>query len=279
MLPARQPPIFVLSVERSGSTLLRYVLDTHPAIGSPGELGLGRLSSLLFGVVSRTRPQTARPILVARVRQLLDEIMAEYLAAIGKEVWCDKAPINVEHLDLIAEAFADARFLCLYRNCLDNVRSCVAASVHGIAAEHRRHVSKHPGNMAWAMTENWCDKTQRILTFETGHGSKCHRIRYEDLVRAPDVTLEGIMRFLHLEWDPGILDLALTLPHYQGGGDYKIQLESRIHTRSVGLGTVAHIKDVPAAVVDRINDLSINLGYALVSPRHDTTKTQTGMGA
>lgn len=40
--------LFILSCERSGSTLLRYIVDTHPRIACPGHLYLGRLCQYLY---------------------------------------------------------------------------------------------------------------------------------------------------------------------------------------------------------------------------------------
>ena len=41
-------PAFILSTERSGSTLLRWLLDAHPEIVSPGEILLARLGFDLY---------------------------------------------------------------------------------------------------------------------------------------------------------------------------------------------------------------------------------------
>jgi hypothetical protein len=38
----QKPPIFILSCYRSGSTLLRYILDSHPDVYCPPELSLGQ---------------------------------------------------------------------------------------------------------------------------------------------------------------------------------------------------------------------------------------------
>ena len=40
-------PIFIASHARTGSTLLRYIIDTHPALCCPPELALGQLCSAL----------------------------------------------------------------------------------------------------------------------------------------------------------------------------------------------------------------------------------------
>lgn len=48
------PPIFILCCERSDSSLLRYILDTHPDIASPAELNLGELCRSLYFFIEST---------------------------------------------------------------------------------------------------------------------------------------------------------------------------------------------------------------------------------
>ena len=46
---------FVLCSARSGSSLLRYILDTHPDIAIPGELKTGKFCKSLYDFVASTR--------------------------------------------------------------------------------------------------------------------------------------------------------------------------------------------------------------------------------
>ncbi len=56
---------------------------------------------------------------------ILDHIMNHLAKAQGKEVWCEKSPMHVHHLQLLAEAFPQARFIHVIRD----GRDC-AASFH-----------------------------------------------------------------------------------------------------------------------------------------------------
>jgi hypothetical protein len=66
------PPVFVLSCERSGSTLLRYIIDTHPQICSPAHLHLGQLCRSLYTSTFYSLGQTM---------EVTDEAMRERLVA------------------------------------------------------------------------------------------------------------------------------------------------------------------------------------------------------
>jgi len=125
-------PIFILSCERSGSTLLHYILDTHPEISCPGELFLGQLSKLLRLAVSRTtgyvtlgsleeRDETAR----REVYKILTDLLGKFTKARGKKIWCEKTPYNVNDLTHLDWAFPQARYILLFRQSLDVVQSCL----------------------------------------------------------------------------------------------------------------------------------------------------------
>ena len=257
------PPAFVVSSERSGSTLLRYLLDTHPQIASPGELNLGQLCAHLNLVLSRTRPADPDPGAALReVRRIVSEIMEAYLQRNRKTVWCEKSPGNAPFLAILARTFPDARFLCLYRNCRDAAYSCYASLPHGVMPEHARYVSRYPESFPLAMIENWIDKNELILAFERQHPSRCLRVRYEDLVTSPDVEMARVTRFLGVAWDPAILQRAFQVAHSPGGGDTKVRQETSVHTRSIGLGGQMPLTAVSPATITRANELLTALNYA-----------------
>ena len=68
------PPILVLCNARSGSTLLRYLLDTHPDIAAPPETPLGALCASLvqFAKSLPQREDDPKNSLLASGRELID---------------------------------------------------------------------------------------------------------------------------------------------------------------------------------------------------------------
>src|SRR5258707_309898 len=113
---------------RSGSTLLRYIIDSHPDVACPAELNLGELCSGLY----RLRLLTADPedkrwnsTVTAGIRALIDQGMEHYSTGRQKPIWCDKSPANLQRFEILTEVFPDARFILLYRQCLDVVLSTI----------------------------------------------------------------------------------------------------------------------------------------------------------
>jgi hypothetical protein len=292
---ASNSPIFILSCERSGSTLLRYILDTHPDISCPGELFLGRLIKDLNVTVSRTtgltpgqKPQELGPATQREVRRILDEMLTSFAQSRGKKIWCDKTPANLKNLAEIESTFPEARFICLYRNSLDVVQSCMDLREKGISyewtvpymAKHLQNylagygMGQNPAgktqpinplqNYLDAMLENWLDKTESLLRFEKSHSKTC-RLKYEDLIANPGQTLDTIFKFLELEWNPSLLDHIFAAQHDQGGGDYKIESTRQIEKEHVGRGAQMDpvlLANIPLSLKQRQQALHLELGYA-----------------
>ncbi len=266
------PPMdaaFVLSAPRSGSTLLRYLLDTHSRIASPGEIFLARLCFDLDIVMSRTigiglpPGRAGEERLGDEIRRLAGGIMEAYARSKGKDVWCDKSPRNVEYLPSLVKTFPRARYICLYRNCLDTVKSMLSASQQGFMIELAPYAAKSPGNLVAAMIDAWCDYTAKILDFEAAHPAATFRIRYEDVVLEPERTLRPLFEFLEVGWEPQVVERALSTPHDEGGGDLFIKYTKTIDRSSIGKGsTIPYPRIQPALAA--MNALLERLDYATV---------------
>ncbi len=96
--PRSPAPIVVLTTSRSGSTLLRFILDTHPDLACPPETGMGGLCTYLtrfLGVLDGTAadaPPGHGAIAAdteAAIVQLLNDSYGRYLRGRGKRRWCD----------------------------------------------------------------------------------------------------------------------------------------------------------------------------------------------
>jgi protein-tyrosine sulfotransferase len=259
-------PLFVLCGPRRGSTLLRYILDTHSQIASPGEVELGSLCARLEDVIRWTQPgavSLAEPtaLSLAETRKIVRRIMGSYAARRGKRIWCDKSIDNLHHLDLLPRVFPDARFICLYRDSLDVVYSCLECSRQGFMDVLATYAARQPTNLIAAMMTAWIHHTGTALEFEQQFPERCFRIRYEDLVSAPEDSLRPLLAFIGVEWEDGLLDAVFSTRHDPGGGDQKIDFSRRIDASRVGSGQRLYLAELPKDKWRRVDELSAQLSY------------------
>jgi hypothetical protein len=263
-------PIFVLSLERSGSTLLRNLLDAHPAIFAPAQLNIGDLChwTYLASYYSITQLDTTmiederKKAAIDETRNSVIRLMSGFTEKKGKSIWCDKSTMNVNRLEILTKVFPDARFVCLYRNCLDFVYSYINVSKLGFMMEMAPYIRNNPLNFVAAVSDSWIDRTGAILNFESSGVSNCYRITYESIVLDTIKTLQGLFDFLELEWDDGLLNRVFSNTG-KGPieGDIKFQFSSKISTDSVGQGSNIPLTYLSKQQMERINALLNKLGY------------------
>jgi hypothetical protein len=274
-----ESPVFVLTSSRSGSTLLRFILDSHPELACPPETtvasscaSLLRSWAILEEAGSEGRPLTdtadVPPAGIAVVQSAIDGLFSSYLRRRGKQRWCDKSLDSHMHADLLAQAYPQAKFICLYRHCMDVIASGTEACPWGL---HRfgfdPFVAQYPGNSVAAIGAYWMSCAQEILKFEEGHPASCHRIRYEDLVTAPEETVSAMFGFLGVAQVPGITRECFKIPHESNGpGDEKIWFTDQVTPTALGRGVRVPAGALPPPMLDEINEALAKLDYRQVGP-------------
>lgn len=278
-----KPPILVLCNARSGSTLLRYLLDTHPDIAAPPETPLGSLCGSLvqFAKSLPAHGDGSAVSSVAAGRELIDAELRRHAEERGKKVWLDKSVATVDDLDAVQEVFPDARYICLYRHAMDSIASGLEASRWGFARYgFRKYVQQRPHNTVAALAQYWIERTSKTVAFERSAASPAHRVRYEDLVARPEETLTAILKFLDLPAGPdlvaGLVAEALRTSHDPGPGDYKIDFSSAVVSDSVGTGRAIPAGLLEPAQVKSMNKLLAHLGYETVESDWNTRGGPTG---
>ena len=186
---------FVVGCSRSGTTLLRALLDAHPLLAVPPESHFAVLPRLRLRRDPWFRlweidPPDLRGLGVA---DAVRAVFAAYAAAHGKPRYADKTPHYVSHLPLLADRFPEARFVHVVRDGRDVALSLLEVpwgpdDLEGAALHWRRRVLE--GRAA-------------------GLGPARYReLRYEALVADPERELRGLAAWLELSYDPAMLDPA-----------------------------------------------------------------------
>jgi hypothetical protein len=253
---------------------LKYIIDTHPDFCSPPELNLGNLCQALHWGVYYTKGEISgaaneeerRRVTLAEVRRITSDLLDSYTAGKKKRRWCEKTPHNLEFLPILSDVYPDAKYLCLYRNCMDFVHSILESCKLGYWDGLLDYVRHSPNNLVNAMAQAWADKTEQLLRFEREHSSNSFRIQYESLVFDPVGTLKPAFEFLEAEWKDDLIRMALRTGHDQGEGDLKVIFTTSIHTESVGTGSRLRRDNIDDKTLEKVNKLLEELGYPIIGP-------------
>lgn len=208
---------FIVGVPRSGTTLLRVMLDAHPEIAIPAETHFypallavdaqsdGWLDAALaalttshtWGDYRLDAGEFERAVRGASVRgpgDVLRLFYRSYAARFDKPRWGDKFPGNALHMTRIARLLPEARFVHIIRDGRD-----VAASLRG--KWWRPGDDTHAACIAlWA---------ERIRATRAQAAAVPYlEVRYESLVREPRATLAQLCAFLELPYHEAMLGYA-----------------------------------------------------------------------
>lgn len=269
--------MFVLCMGRSGSTLLRLILDSHPDLACPPETNIPALCSqlavvwsLIEGAPLSLQRGDAPPVIpdaaIAGIRQTMDLMTRPYLERRGKKRYCDKSLGTADHANLLLRVYPGARFICLFRHPMDMISSGLEACPWGLNGYgFDRYIADSPGNAVMALARYWLDGAAAIAAVEEQYPGSCHRVRYEDLVADPERVAAGIFDFIGVGRMPGIGEAVFSREHERfGPADHKIWYTSTIGQRSVGRGDSLPAGLIPPPVLESMNELLDKLGYVQV---------------
>jgi protein-tyrosine sulfotransferase len=270
--------IVILGAPRSGTTLLRRLLNAHPNIACPGETyllsscarflrsdrladgaNMGVLSGLNFAGFERD-------LVLGELREFAFSFLRRYAEQQGKARWAEKTAIDVFYLEEIEALCGDqVQFVCLSRHGLDVAASCeeLVATNGAIPLELHDYVRGNNKPLE-AYCEAWVHATRSMLDFAERHSDNSIVCRYEDLVVDPEAVLRRIFSQLDEQWDDGLLQRALSGTDNPGFGDWKTYRSGEVLGSSVG-----RWKSLSPPVVARlagiVNDTLTDAGYEAVA--------------
>jgi hypothetical protein len=226
-------PIIIGGFWRSGTSLLRRLLDSHSRIHCGPEVKFFKdfYGDYLNDELRRTRLFSTLPTLGLTVEEILSIfgrafVESHELAArkAGKVRWADKNPENVLYLKqwhrLLPGGFV---FLEIVRDPLDALASLKEIGFYK------------------TVPPAFADKARLLKIFrDTGasyaakHPESSLTLRYEDLVRAPHATLECLFSWLGETFEPEVLERFSLPERGEGIEDPKVKITQNIHDHSIG---------------------------------------------
>ncbi len=262
-------PSFLIGCHRSGTTLLRYLLDTHSRIACPPET---KLLTALAKTVSypqtvpalRTIGVTEKDLLV-ELGTVFSRMMEAYTVSRKKQLWVDKTPNHYTIIDQIDRMFHNqARYIFLVRNPFDTIVSLEKFFLN-LSDNHEdpeiRNVAIRYGNgrMAWA--QYWKEVNERILLSVARYGSRTLLIKYEDLVNSTPKIIDQVFDFLSVNREPKVIESALKSIHDLGYQDRSILKTSAVHSNSLFTGWSKMNKTERTIIWNSVSNVASWIGY------------------
>lgn len=206
-----EAPAFILCSLRSGSTLLRVILNSHSQIAAPHEFHL-RHVAVRFTSKWADKAMLARGLDTRALEYLLwDRVLHRELERSGKDHIVVKTPNDVFNADRILECWPDARFVFLLRH---------PAAIARSRAALRPTVDEEKNS---ERIRRYCEALERAREKHPGH-----TVRYEDLTSDPRAVTRSLCEFLGVPWEPEMLDYG-RFDHGRFGaglGDWKTKIKT-----------------------------------------------------
>jgi hypothetical protein len=225
------PMPFIVGAPRSGTTLLRMMLDSHPDLAIPPETGFV-LSAL--DLPPRTTSAEFHRLIINHPK--------------GSPAWCDfgiSPEAFREQLDLIGQFSVATGLRCFYKaysqrfkksRCGDKTPAYgpyLRAIERLLPEAHFIHIIRDGRDVALSLRDLWFSPGRKILPLariwchqvtSTRSQGKCSKqymeVRYEQLVQEPEAAMRAVCRFIGLTYDPIMHDYhlraAARLAEHQG---------------------------------------------------------------
>lgn len=250
-MPLTPPFPFIVGSARSGTTLLRALLDSHPALAIPPEsyfvvtlarraeryLTAGGFDGELFCSDVAAHPrfkrwglaeEAMRAVVAERApadfAEAMRAVYSAYARAHDKPRYADKTPKYVKDIGRLEQLFPEARFVHILRDGRD-----VVLSFKDLAWGPTSAIE---GALRWRA---WVEQGR-----EAGRAlgeARYLEVGYENLADDPEPVLRKICEFLELDFDPAMFGYTaraeeLIAPNYHPEGHARIRMAPTTGLRS-----------------------------------------------
>lgn len=193
-------PIFIVSLPRSGSTLVEQILASHRLVGGGGEMPFlsNLIDELLFTKTGATNPEGFKDLPEASLKKLSEVYLKKVQTLVGSEPYItDKWPWNFAFAGHIKKVFPKAKIIHVSRDPAD----CGFSIYKHFFLNPMPNLCDHE-DYAWYRRQY-----EDLMGYwrETLPGF-IHDIEYEKLVESPEKEIRALLEFCDLEWDPAVLN-------------------------------------------------------------------------
>lgn len=214
-------PVFIISLPRSGSTLLQRIIATNPRVSTVSESWLllpllsmhtsrelyseygQRLAKIAINEFTETLPDGINDF-----RDSLSSFVLELYrksADSSSVYFIEKTPRNVLVIEELFSTFPDAKYIYLWRNPVSILSSMLESFSEGKWRLYSNYVDLYKGYEL--MFESFNKNKDKVLS-----------INYEELVNDQEKIVSQLEKYLSIEISPYLDDLS-NIPLYGSMGD------------------------------------------------------------
>lgn len=197
-------PIFIVSLPRSGSTLLEQMLGSHPSIEPVGELPyIPAILRTFMEMATRRGKITVPRALMQMSDQQANALGQDYLRRAklhrktDRPIFIDKLPHNWNNVHFIRRILPQAKFLDIRRPAMDCCFSNFTQSF----------TSAHPASFTLKdVGRSYVDYVRLMAHFDHVAPGLVHHIDYSILIENARNELGKVIEFLGLPWNDKVLE-------------------------------------------------------------------------
>ncbi len=260
-------PIFVGGAPRSGTTLIRAILDSHPNIACGPEL---RVSSTIARLWSQTNTHIGPTLrsayhlseegLKLRFSGFLASFLEEAHKASGKRRIAEKTPANVLQFSQLHQLFPQSPLIHIVRDGRDVISSLQTMDWR----DRRTGLPFDYVTDPRAAARLWVDSVTsgREMKDVASADGLYFEIFYEELIEHPREVLQGLFDFLGEPWANDVMHFHANPRNTAGMNESSAaQITSPLYTSSVGRWLDALDEDMLPEVMAILTPALDRLGY------------------
>lgn len=262
------PLIFIGGMPRSGTTLMRAMLDAHPAVRCGEET---RIVPRMLAMHSRWKKSEKESVRLKEAGvsdQVLDSAVAAFVLEVitrhgePADRLCNKDPFTLKSALYLHQLFPRARFIFMVRDARATVHSIISRKVT---------ITNFDLSSYRQCLQRWNTAVQTMHQQCHALGSSvCLRVPYEQLVLQPRRWLRLVSSFLRLPWHPAMLHHENTINKPGGVSLSKVERSSDQVSKPVNRDAlhkwVGHIPENVASDLPILAPMMKVFGYDPTDP-------------
>ncbi|WP_194841237.1 sulfotransferase family protein [Salinibacillus xinjiangensis] len=236
-IPDDYQPIFIGGAGRSGTTLLRVMLNSHPNLCSGPEFKLlPQFMDLYKQVNSSSYQPIAESYLLSSeyIQSIFATFIYNFLEPIRNysraQRVVEKSPHNVLVMKELVQVFPNAKFIHVIRDGRDVACSLKRMEWTNFNGEPLWYVENlENATKYWAeiITKGIEDAKSPLLN------GKIKFVKYEELVSNPKNIMKKVLNFLEEQWNPSVLDYNKVQRNEEPVESSTKQVSKKLYTQSM----------------------------------------------